>query len=261
MKSNISALILAKNEEQMIADCIKQLSFASEVIVLDQNSTDKTVKVAEGLGAKVYKSDSEDFAQNRNTLRSKANSDWLLYIDADERLDAKVISEIIEKIQEKDSASAYFFPRKNYMLGKWLKHGSWWPDYVPRLFKKNALLKWTGSVHESPTVEGPFAYVSSPITHLTARTVSKMLVKSIKWAKIESDLYAKANAPKVNALKILKSMFKEFIKRYFLKMGFFDYKIGLIQAIYQSLHAAIVLTYLWETQNKSEEKISNYKYE
>ncbi len=261
MNTNITVLILAKNEEEMIAECIHQLSFASEVIMLDQNSTDKTVSIARSLGAKIYNSQSEDFAQNRNTLKSKSNYDWLLYLDADERLDKNTIEEIIEITKKNKSNEAYLFPRKNYMLGKWLRHGGWWPDYVPRLFKKNALLKWTGSVHESPEIEGSFGCAVNPITHLTARTTTKMLAKSIKWAKIEAELNAQADAPKVNLLKVLKAMSKEFIKKYFLKMGFLDAKIGLIQAIYQSLHSAIVLTYLWEIQNKSKEKFKEFNYE
>jgi len=253
---NISALILAKNEEDMIADCIKQLSFANEVIVLDQDSSDATVSISEKLGAKVYKSQNESFATNRNELKEKSSHEWILYMDTDERLTKSTVEEILEKIKDQNAAAAYYFPRKNIMLGKWLRHGGWWPDYTPRLFKKSKLSKWTGSVHESPTVDGSIAFAKNPITHLTARSVSRMLAKSVRWAKVEAELNYKANAHKVTKIKVLKAMVKEFTRRYVIKMGCMDGKIGLIQSIYQSLHAAMVLTYLWEIQNKSEEKIN-----
>lgn len=257
---SISVLILAKNEEEMIADCISQLDFAGEIIVLDQSSTDRTAQIAEHLGAKVYVTDEEDFSENRNLLKNKSKHEWLLYLDADERINQVTINEILQKTNENNN-DAFYFPRKNIMLGKWLKHGGWWPDYVPRLFKKNALVKWTGEVHESPVIEGTYRYMTNHITHITARSVSQMFNKSIKWAKIEAGLYKKANAQPITKVKITKAIVSEFTKRYIVKKGFLDAKIGFIQAIYQSLHAAIVLTYLWEIQNKSEEKSKEFKNE
>lgn len=256
----ISALILAKDEEEMIKDCIKQLTFVDEIILLDQNSTDKTVEIVKKLGARVIETKSEQFDLSRNLLKDNAKYEWLLYVDADERFQEETITEI-KKLVSENKYCTYYFPRQNYILGKWLKYGGWWPDYVPRLFRKKDLMGWDGEVHESPKINGSFGYAKNPIKHLTARSISKMLDKSAKWAKIEANLYAKSNVPKVTKVKVIKAMLAEFTRRYILKLGLLDGTIGLVQAIFQSLHKAMILTYLWEIQNKTEEKTRLFKNE
>lgn len=256
----ISALILAKNEQDLIKDCIKQLDFADEIILLDQNSTDSTLENAKKYATQVLRTKTESFDQCRNILKSAANCDWLLYVDCDERLSLDLKKEIMQLIKSREF-SAYYFPRKNYVLGKWLKHGGWWPDYVPKLFQNDCLSKWVGAVHESPQIIGSFGYATTPIEHFTARSISQMLDKTVKWAKIEAELKHKSGHPKVNIFKVIKAMALEFAGRYFLKFGFLDGTIGLIESIFQSLHQAITLTYLWELQNHTKEKFTKIKYE
>lgn len=250
---NISALILAKNEEEMIRDCLSQLDFVDEIIVLDQGSGDKTLEIAEKYTKKIFTTTNDSFAKNREILASHAHGKWLLYIDADERLGEQAIEEIKKAIRE-DKYQAFYFPRKNIILGKWLKHGGWWPDYAPKLFKKSTLIGWHGQVHESPQVNGMFTYLSHPLTHLTARSLTLMLGKTIKWAKVEADLANKAGHPKVTILRVIWVSSKEFFQRYFIKLGLLDGFIGLVEAVYQALHKAVVLVYLWELQNNTREK-------
>lgn len=249
IKFNISALVLTKNEEAVLNDCLKQLAFASEIIVLDQKSTDSTIKIAKKFTDKVLESDDSNFANCRNKLAKAASQKWLLYVDADERFTQESIKEIKNSIAS-ETYSYYYFPRKNIVLGKWLKHGGWWPDYVPKLIKKDSLIGWEGAVHESPKVEGISRYLEYPITHLTARNMDLMFKKSIVWAKIEAELFNKAEFPRVTQLSVIKATVREFISRYIFKRGMLDGKVGLIESVYQSLHQAIVQVYLWEIQNK-----------
>jgi len=245
----ISALVLTKNEEEMIEGCLKQLTFADEIIIVDQDSVDNTLRIAKKYTDKIFKSSANDFAQNRNILKDQAKCKWLLYVDADERLPQELIKEIKIAIS-KNECSAFYIPRKNYVLGKWVRHGGWWPDYAPRIFAKSKLEKWEGVVHESPVISGKIGYLKTPIEHLSARSMSQMFSKSINWAKIEADLFLKQGHRQVGIASILKLSAFEFIRRYIVKMGFLDGVVGLIEGIYQSLHQAMVLTYLWEAQNK-----------
>lgn len=264
----ISALVLAKNEQEMIEEALKQLNFADEIIILDQNSTDKTVEIAKKYTSKIITSNDGNFDANRNLLAKIAKGEWLLYVDPDERLTEELIEEIksVTKTTEHSAflgpqsssystrtakCSAFYLSRKNYILGKIQNHGGWWPDFVPRLFKKSDFLAWEGNVHESPKVKGTFGYLKNPIYHKTARTLSQMLEKSTKWAKIEAELNFKAKSPKVTIAKTLKFSIAEFIWRYFIKFGALDGKIGLMSAIYQAVHKVIVFTYLWELQNEA----------
>lgn len=248
----LSALVLTKNESEIIGDCLKQLDFADEIIVLDQNSTDDTIEIAKKYTQLVY-SESLPFDKARNVLASYAKGKWLLYVDADERLDKSLIEEI-EKTIKKSEFSGYYFPRKNIILGKFLKHGGWWPDYVPRLFKSDKLKKWQGRVHESPQIEGEFGYLKSPLTHLTSRSLKLMLEKSTKWAKIEAELNFEKGAVNVSIATVTKALVSEFTARYLIKLGFLDGFIGLVEAMYQAYHRAMILTYLWELQNDAEGK-------
>lgn len=250
---NISALILARNEEEMIKDCLSQLSFVDEIVVLDQGSRDKTLEIVKKYTKKIFTTTNDSFAKNREILATHANGKWLLYIDADERLDEQVIREI-KKAVSQDQYQAFYFPRKNIVLGKWLRHGGWSPDYVPKLFRKSALTGWRGQVHESPQVSGKFSYFNYPLTHLTARSLSSMLGKTIKWAKVEANLAYEADHPKVTMLKVIWASAKEFFRRYFIKLGLLDGFIGFVEALYQALHQAAVLVYLWELQNNTQGK-------
>lgn len=288
MTMKLSALVLTKNEEEMIEKCLTQLKFADEIIVLDQNSEDKTAEIARRYTNKVITSNSQDFDKNRQILKEAASGQWLLYVDADERLSEELIREIKNKISNDDFAayldpqsrvlsllaslrlrngskdrgtktaecSAFYFPRKNIVLGKWLKHGGWWPDYVPRLFKKDKLITWKGWVHESPQVIGQFGYLKTPIEHYTARNLTKMLEKSINWAQIEARLFLKTSHPNVTVFHLIKSLFVEFFSRYITRLGFLDGQVGLIESIYQALHRSIILTYLWELQNNAKQKFT-----
>ena len=249
---DISALILTKNEEEMIKDCLGQLDFVDEIIILDQGSTDKTREITRKFTKNILATTSDSFAKNRETLASHAKGTWLLYVDADERLDTPLVEEIKKALKQK-KYQAFYFPRKNIILGKWLKHGGWFPDYVPRLFKKSSLKGWTGQVHESPKVDGLFGYFDIPLTHMTARNLSSMLRKTIKWAKVEADLAYRANHPKVTIPRIIGASAKEFSRRYFVKLGLLDGFVGFVEAAYQALHRVITLVYLWELQNNSQE--------
>ena len=244
----ISALVLARNEEEMLKDALSSLSFCDEIIILDQNSSDKTKEIAQKFSDKVFETEEERFDINRNFLAAKAKSKWLLYLDPDERLDSKNIEEIKQAVK-KENISAFYFPRKNIILGRWFKHSGFWPDYVPRLFQKDQFECWEGEVHESPKFKGPSTYLKKPIVHLSGRSLNHMFLKSIRWARIEANLYYNGENSKVTIPKVVKSMVFEFVRRYFLKKGLLDGTVGFIESIYQSLHQAMVLTYLWELQN------------
>lgn len=255
---NLSALLLVKNEEEMIKACLVQLKFADEIVVLDQNSTDKTCEIAGKYTKKIYRTNEKSFANNRNYLLNLAKSKWVLYLDADERLPPETRQMILSQIKKTNGDTAYYFPRKNFILGKWLRHGGWWPDYTPRLFLKEKLTGWQGDVHESPIIMGQKIFLETPIIHLSARSISQMFSKSIKWAEIEANLFALHGYPTVNIAQVIKAMVREFVKRYIFKLGILDGPVGLIEGIYQAVHQAMILTYLWEMQNNKNKNTPHF---
>ena len=249
----LSALVLAKNEENMIEDCLRQLDFVDEIIILDQYSKDNTERIAKKFTDQIIKTHETEFDKNRNLLAQAAKGEWLLYVDCDERFSRNLKKEIKEAI-EKENIAAFYIPRKNYVLGKWLRYGGFWPDYVPKLFKKVRLEGWQGTIHESPIFRGESSKLINPVEHLTAGNLNKMLKKTIAWARIEAELAYKANHPRVNKFRVIKTFVGEFIYRYILKFGLLDGVQGLAQAIFQGYHRSIMLVYLWELQNSTQEK-------
>jgi len=245
----LSVIILTKNEQDMIKDCLLSIKdLADEVIVVDSNSTDKTIKLAERLGAKVIPG-TGDYATLRDTGLKAATSGWIFYLDADERVSLKLATEIKQTIRQPFSQS-YKLPRKNIIFGRWIKHGGFWPDPVHRLFKKEALTGWTGKLHESPRVSGPVGLLKNSLTHYTARSITKALTKSKHWSAIEAQLLYEAKAPRVAWWKIIKAFKFEFFHLFILKLGFLDGMPGLTLSFIRAHHQASVLVNLWQKQQQ-----------
>jgi len=125
----LSVVILAKDEEETIKDCLKSVDWVDEVIVLDGGSTDKTLEIAKNAGARIVKQEGDNYAAWRNQGREEAKGKWLFYVDADERITPRLRKEIQGAIRGKQH-TAFAIPRRNFLLGKELHWGGWWPDYV-----------------------------------------------------------------------------------------------------------------------------------
>ncbi|HSW75896.1 MAG TPA: glycosyltransferase family 2 protein, partial [Candidatus Saccharimonadales bacterium] len=185
--NKISAIILTKNSEQMLADCIDSVSFCDEIIIVDDNSTDRTPDLAKHLGARVFNYKSDSFAKKRNFGLEKAKYKWVIYIDDDERVSKDLESNIKDQIlsKTKNEFSAYKIKRKNFYLGN---HE--WPQIENhlRLFSKSSLKEWKGALHETPIVEGEVSELDGFLLHYTHRDLSSMVKKTIEWSKIEAEL-------------------------------------------------------------------------
>lgn len=246
--SKISAIILTKNSENLIADCIDSISFCDEIIVIDNGSTDRTVELASHLGAKVYKSNLVSFSEKRNLGLKKAKYKWIFYIDDDERASKELKKSIIEVVKEdKAGIGSYKMQRKNFYLGN---HE--WPqiEMHERLFTKKTLKKWTGALHETPEVVGQVAELDGYLMHYTHRDLSSMLDKTIEWSKTEAELRMRANHPKMSSWRFFRVMLTAFYDSYIKQKGYKAGTAGLIESIYQSFSIFVTYARLWELQRK-----------
>ena len=244
---NITGIIIAKNEEKIIKNAIESLDFCDEILVIDNNSTDETAKTAEMLGAKVLKMDSWNFSALRNFGKENAKGDLILYLDADEIVSDELKKNIVSIVKQDKKASAYSLTRKNYYLGK-----NEWPkkEQITRLFLKEKLVGWKGTIHESPVVDGEIEKLGGNILHFTHRNLSQMLKKTIEWSKAEAELKLAAKHPKMNLLRFFRVMAATFIDYYVKQKGYKLGTVGLIESIYQSFSTFITYARLWEMQNK-----------
>ncbi len=249
----ISAIVIAKNEEKMIKECIASLSFCNEIVVVDSGSLDKTVEIAERMDAKVFRYESQDFSDLRNFGASKATSDWILYVDADERVPLKLKEEIEAKILKDSDIDTYRIKRKNFYLGDYE-----WPyvEKIERLFKKESLRGWRGKVHESPIIEGKIEETDYFLVHHTHEDLSTMIKKTLEWSKTEAELRFEANHPRMTWWRFPRVMLSAFINSYIFQGGWKAGAAGVVESIYQAFSIFITYARLWELQN---EKIKNAK--
>jgi len=244
----------------MLKDCLKSIkNLADEIIVIDSGSKDKTKQIAKKFGAKVYQKKLDSFAKQRNFGLKRAKGDWVLYLDADERISSALAGEIQSQISNLPAGkqglksqmyTAFRIPRKNYFFGKHVKHGGYWPDHVTRLFKRKALTGWQGKIHESPKFKGALGSLKNALIHLSHRNVSEGLAKSIRWTKMEAELFYKKGHPPVVWWRLFRVFTTEFFKRYIKLQGFRDGVVGFFEAWMQGFNRILVYVYLWEMQQK-----------
>ena len=231
MATGLSVLILAKNEEKNIADCIKSVSFADELIIVDSGSEDNTCFIAESMGAKVYQHNMDDdgFAGQRNFALEKAKYNWVLYLDADERVTQELAEEILEHIGQR-SLSVAAVKRINVVMGKKMHYGVYRPDYAVRLFPKDSVY-WTGMVHEKAVTELPVKELKSVVYHLCLTNWSQYFEKFNKYTDMMAKKMSK-QGENINFFSMHLHALFAFFRMYILQLGFLDGKLGFILCQY-----------------------------
>ena len=230
---NLTVVILTKNEEENINDVIKNVAqLTKNILIVDSGSTDKTVELAKSAGAQIiYREWDNDFSAQRNFALNKVETEWVLYLDADERLTESLIAEIKKVINENKKA-LYKFERRTSAFGKDFKYGVLSPDYVKRMFPvKDA--KWQGKVHEAVVTELPVIKLKGYIKHYTYKDFEQYISKM----NVYSSIWAENSNKKVGFIKdiVFRPIFA-FIKMYVIQLGFLEGWFGFVLAVNYSLY-------------------------
>jgi len=248
MSISLTAIIIAQNEQEMIGDALDSLSFVEQVVVVDNNSHDATGEIARKKGARVIIIDSLDFYKLRDAPLKKIKTEYVLYIDADERVSHELRDEITRVIHENAHLSAYRIPRQNYYLGN---HP--WPqiEHLERLFRRSSLKGWKGDLHETAVFDGQIGDLSSPIHHFTHRDFSSMVEKTNKWSEIEARLRFESGHPPVFWWRFPRVMLQAFGASYFSQKGWKAGVVGVMESLFQAFSIFITYAKLWELQQKA----------
>lgn len=231
--SRISVYIIAYNEADKIGAAIKSVAWADEIVVADSYSQDGTSDIASSLGARVVQIPFEGFGDLRNQAMAACTHDWIFSLDSDERCTPEVHDEIMEIIKSRDPADAYYVPRKNFFMGKWIKHSGFYPDYrQPQLFRKGVLEFKPDPVHEAYVVHSGKAvgYLKSSIWQLPYKDFEELLHKANRY----SSLGATKLEEKGKRGSLTKALFHgawTFIHLFFLKKGLLDGWPGFVIAL------------------------------
>jgi glycosyltransferase involved in cell wall biosynthesis len=228
--ANLSVIIVAKNEAHNIVDCVKSCSFADEIIVLDSGSTDGTPDLARQAGARVIETDWPGFGVQKQRALTHAVSDWVLSIDADERISPELQQEILHVI-EKPYADGYRIPRLSCFCGSFIHHGGWRPDYTLRLVQKHLAGFSDHVVHEHMTVDGSQADLEHSLIHYSYMTLNDVLEKLNRYSSGGAVELQNKNRSTGLGLALSHGLWA-FFRTYFLRAGFLDGASGLMLAIY-----------------------------
>ena len=244
----ISAIVITKNEEQLISNCLESLKWADELIVIDNGSTDQTVAKAKKFTSLIFSYlEEHDFAGLRNFAITKAKGDWLLFVDSDERVTKALRSEVKELVSS-DKYSAYALSRRNFIFGEEKRYKAFWPDRVMRLIKKDRCQGFVGKVHEYPQIEGEIGYSKNSLFHLTHRNLDQVMLKSLDWSKIDAKLRLDAKHPEIKGWRLLRILITETFNQGIIRGGFFAGTVGIIDSLLQTFSMVMTYIRLWEMQ-------------
>ncbi len=253
MKS-ITAVIYTYSEEKNIKNCIESVRrLTNRIIIIDSESTDKTVEIAKKEKVPVYTFPRHAYVEPaRGFGIEKAITEWVFILDADERITPELAEEIKPFLtyEVKNGAPTHYkISRKNIFENKWLHHGGWWPDYQTRLINKKYFQKWPTAIHSTPVIDGQTGYLQQPLLHYFHGDLSKMVEKTVIFEDIESELLFKANKNATTAT-FFRKFLAELYRRLIRHLGFLDGTIGIIESIYQAFSKTITYLYLYEKKNR-----------
>ncbi len=258
-KPTVSVVINTLNEEKNIRRCLQSAKkLADEIIVVDMYSDDKTRRIAKEFGAKVFLHKKTGYVEPaRNFAISKARGQWVLILDADERIPSSLAKRLKEIAATQGEIDCVLIPRKNILLGHWMQNSRWWPDYLPRFFRRGKI-RWPKQIHQQPDLKGRSIYTlpdseDFAIIHHNYETLDQFLDRGRKYALIQAkELVEEKNYRLSNKDLILKPL-EEFLSRFFVGEAYRDGIHGLALSLLQAWVTLLTYLKVWEIQ-KYEEK-------
>ena len=256
----ISAVISAYNEEKNIQRCLKSLSFADEIVVVDNSSADKTGEIARKYTKKVFeqKNNPKEIDIQKNLGFDKATNEWILSIDADEEVSGELAWEIKSLIAKDVRENGFWLPRKNYIFGKWIQHSGWYPDYQLRLFRKGKGRYASTHVHENLTVEGETARLKNHIIHHNYDTVSEFINKTVNLYGTNEAEDKLKKGYSFSYFDAVRFPLEEFLSRFFARKGYKDGFHGLMLSLLMAFYYFMIFAFIWERRGFKEYEGKNF---
>ena len=222
----LSVVIITKNAATQLAACLESASFADEVVVVDSDSSDGTAELAAGRGARVIRKEWLGFGAQKQYAVAAARHDWVLCLDADERVSEPLRASILEALAA-PAAQTYAMARCNRFMGRWLRHGEGYPDWSLRLFDRRHARWSDDAVHEKVLADAPPARLTGDLLHDTAESLAGYLDKQNRYTSMQAEALFKAGK-RAGMAQLLLSPLLRFVKFYFLRLGFLDGRAGLV---------------------------------
>ncbi len=249
----LSVVITTWNEEKALPRAVASVKkLAGEIVVVDTESTDDTVKIARELGCKVFTHKNTGIVEPvRNFSISKARGDWILILDADEEIPSVLLEKIKNIVTSSESADFYRIPRKNMIFGKWIQSSHWWPDYVYRLFKKGHV-SWEDTIHSVPFTKGRGADLNADsetaIIHHHYVTIGQYVDRLNRYTDHQLK-HLQKEGYNFSWTHLIDKPFSEFIRQYFARGGYKDGLHGLSLSALQAFSELVLYLKAWEASS------------
>ena len=226
----ISAVLITKNAAHQLADCLASVAFCDEIIVVDSGSDDGTAEIAERHGARVIQAEWRGFGPQKQFAVEQASHDWVLCIDADERVSESLRGSILAALAAPTSVAGYRFARCNRFMGRYLRHGEGYPDWSLRLFDRRHARWSDDAVHERVIASGEIGTLQGDLLHESAESLEAYLGKQNRYSTLAAE-EALASGKRATVMHLLFSPLLRFVKFYFLRLGLLDGLPGLVHIL------------------------------
>ncbi|CAI0795065.1 putative glycosyl transferase [Serratia entomophila] len=254
-RKSLSVVMIAKNEAGLLPDCLRSVAWADEIVVLDSGSQDGSVAIAESMGAKVFThTDWQGFGKQRQLAQRHASHEYILMIDADERVTPELRQSIEQVLAAPDDGAVYSCARRNLFLGRFMRHSGWYPDRVNRLYANQHYRYNDDLVHESLSIgNAKVVPLSGDLLHLTCRDFFAFQRKQLRYAEEWANQRHQAGK-RCGYLSILTHTLGAFCKTWLLRAGFLDGKQGLLLAVVNAQYTFNKYAALWALGRNYSEK-------
>ena len=244
---SVSIVIITLNEEENLPRTLASVTWADEIVVLDSGSTDRTREIAESFHAKFFCESWRGFAAQKNSALQNAGGDWILSLDADEEVEPALAGEIRETVGQNPSEAGFWIPRKNFFLGRWIRHGGFYPDPKLRLFRRGTGVFEERLVHEDIHVQGSTAKLKSHLLHHAYPKLESYLEHMNRYSSLGAEMVAKDKGSRGFSFSdiVLRPGFT-FLYNYFLRGGFLDGREGLLLHLYHANYVSWKYAKVWE---------------
>ena len=248
--SGISVIVITLNEEENIRVCLDSVRWADEIVVVDAESTDRTVEIAREFTPYVFVRPWQGFAPAKNFALAQCHHDWVLWIDADEQVTPELAAEIRQAVQDERYAG-YKMPRRAFFLGRWIRHSGWYPGYVLRLFRRDAATFNDNLVHEGVQLRGRTGKLQHDLLHYTDKTIAHYFKKFNRYTSLAAQQLHERGS-RFHRRDLLFRPGILFVKMYLLRRGFLDGMQGLILALFSAAYVFVKYAKLWEYEHQSQ---------
>jgi glycosyltransferase involved in cell wall biosynthesis len=246
----ISATVITFNEERNIRETLQSLSWVDEIVVVDSGSSDSTLEICRGFTDRIFHRGWTGYVDQKNFAVQKACHDWIFSLDADERPSPELRAEIQELARQGFRNTGYRIPRVAFFMGRWIRHGDWYPDYQLRLFDRRHGRWEGGRVHESVKMKKPPDFLRGEIRHYTYRSFSDYLKRLDSYSSLAALDY-RQRGKSATPFSLLAHPLAVLFKTYVLKRGFLDGTAGFVVAVMGAVSVFFKYAKLYELQNSA----------